>query len=69
MVWVIDNLVTLVREFFAVATSDPLSALLMALGGLFTGVAAVFFGYLTVRGLLSAAMPDIDAGGPPEPGH
>ncbi len=40
MVWVIDNLVSLVQEFATVATADPLSAVLLALGAVLTAFAA-----------------------------
>ena len=61
MVWVIDNLVSLVQEFAAVATSDPLSAVLLALGAALTAFASLFFGFLVAGGLLDSLTPD--AGG------
>lgn len=71
MVWVIDNLVTLVREFTAVATSDPISAVLLTLGALITAFASLYFGYLTVRGLLEFVLPEVSGGGsgPSQSGH
>lgn len=59
MVWVIDNLVTLVQEFAAVATTDPISALLLALGAVLTAFASLFFGYLVAGGLLDFLTPDV----------
>lgn len=61
MVWVIDNLVSLVQEFAAVATNDPISAVLLALGALLTAFSSLFFGYLVAGGLLDFLTPD--AGG------
>jgi len=68
MVWVIDNVVTMVEQFSAVAMSDPVSAVLMTLGGLLTGFAALFFGYIAARGLLDVVLPDVSSQ-PPQAGH
>lgn len=68
MVWVIDNLVTMVEQFTAVAMSDPLSAVLVTLGGLITGFAGLFFAYLVAGGLLDVVTPDVSSR-PPEAGH
>ena len=59
MVWVIDNLVSLVQEFATVATSDPLSAVLLALGAVLTAFASLFFGFLVAGGLLDFLTPDV----------
>lgn len=58
MVWVIDNLVSLVQEFAAVATSDPLSAVLLALGAVLVAFSSGYFGYLVAGGLLDLLTPD-----------
>ena len=68
MVWVIDNLVTLVQQFTEVATSDPLSAVLLALGALLTAFASLFFGYLALGGFLDFLTPDVSSG-PPRTSH
>lgn len=69
MVWVIDNLVTLVQEFAAVATNGPVSALLLALGAVVTIFASLFFGYLVAGGLLDLLTPDVGGGRSTQRGH
>lgn len=69
MVWVIDNLVTLVQEFTAVATNGPLSAVLLALGAILTIFASLFFGYLVAGGLLDLLTPDVGSGRSTQRGH
>ena len=58
MVWIIDNLVTAVDLFGTVARTDPLSAVLLALGALFVAVSSVVFGYLALGGLLEPLAPE-----------
>jgi hypothetical protein len=50
---VLDNLREMVGYFSDVALGDPLSAILLALGAVLTGVAVTIFGGLSVGGLLS----------------
>jgi hypothetical protein len=50
---VVDNVREMVGFFTTVATTDPLSAILLALGALLTGVAVTIFGGLTVGGLIA----------------
>lgn len=69
MVWVIDNLVTLVQEMTAVATTDPVSAVLLTLGAILTAFASLFFGYLALGGFLDLLTPESSTGGPPRTGH
>lgn len=69
MVWVIDNIVTFVQQLTSVATSDPISALLVVAGGLVFAFSFAFFGYLAFRGLLDVALPDVSSGGPPDTRH
>lgn len=58
MVWVIDNLVSMVDYFTTAASTDPLSAFLLALGALFIGAASVIFGGLAAAGMLDPLAPD-----------
>jgi len=58
MVWVIDNIVSMVEYFTTAATTDPISALGVLFGALFVGAASVAFGGLTVAGLLDPLLPE-----------
>ncbi|AAG20629.1 MULTISPECIES: hypothetical protein [Halobacterium] len=58
MVWIIDNLVTMVEHFTTAATTDPLSAIGILFGALFVTAAAGAFGALAVGGLISPLVPD-----------
>lgn len=69
MVWVIDNILTFVELLTSVATSDPISAVLVTLGGLIFALSFSYFGYLTLGGLLSAVLPDVDRSQQPKAGH
>jgi hypothetical protein len=65
----IESVVQLVGEFGKVATVDPISAVLLLLGAVLTGVSVVVFGYLTVGAVL-AGLGDLipspsSPGGPP----
>jgi hypothetical protein len=50
---VVDNALEMVELFNGVATSGPLSAILLTLGALLTVVAIAIFGGLTVGGLIA----------------
>jgi len=54
MPMVVDNLREMVERFTEVATTDPLSAVLLALGAVLTLVSVAIFGGLSLGGLLSA---------------
>ena len=58
MVWVIDNLVSMLEHFTTAATTDPLSALGVLFGALFVGAASVAFGGLAAAGLVKPLLPD-----------
>jgi hypothetical protein len=58
MVWVIDNLVSMVEHFATAASTDPLSALGVALGALFVGAASIAFGGLAAGGLVAPLLPE-----------
>lgn len=66
MVWLIEELRSAVDIFDGVAGVDPVSAVLLALGALVVGVASGVVGYLSLRGVLSAAVPDLSGRGPPQ---
>lgn len=58
MVWIIDNLVTAVDLFGTVARTDPLSAILLALGALLVAFSSAVFGYLALGGILDPLVPE-----------
>ncbi|WP_232687072.1 hypothetical protein [Halobacterium zhouii] len=58
MVWLIDNITTAVDLFGTVARTDPLSAVLLALGGLLVAFSSAIFGYLALGGLLEPLAPE-----------
>jgi hypothetical protein len=58
MVWVIDNLVSMLEHFTTAATTDPLSALGVLFGALFVGAASAAFGGLAAAGLLEPLLPE-----------
>lgn len=59
---VVADVLALVERFAAVALADPLSALLLAIGGVLTGLTVAVGGWL-------AAGAAIDAITPPRPGR
>lgn len=60
MVWLIENVVSLVENFAVAAQTDPISALMFAFGALFIGAASAAFGALALGGLLSPLVPETD---------
>jgi len=62
MVWIVDNVATLVEEFLGVATTDPLSFLLLATGAALVGAASLAMGYLTLGAAVDALVPDFTQG-------
>lgn len=58
MVWLIENVVSLVDKFAVAAGTDPLAAVAFAFGALFVGAASVAFGALALAGLLSPLVPE-----------
>lgn len=65
MVWILDNLDALARQFGDVAGNDPLSAVLLAVGALVLAFSSGLFGYLALRGLLAGLIPDSIGRAPP----
>lgn len=57
MATILDNAARLVELFGDVATADPLSAFLLAVGALLVGAATAVFGYLSVGALASLFRP------------
>lgn len=49
----IEQFSDLGEAFAEAATADPLSIILVALGGLLTGAAVLIFGYLSLRSVIS----------------
>lgn len=68
MVSIIENIVEMVDLFGNVATSGPLSAVLLALGAFFVIAPSVVFGYLAVGGLVDLVIPDSLGRSPPQQG-
>lgn len=60
------SIVDLVGQFTQVATTSPVMGILLTVGALLTGLAAVAFGYLAVAGVIAALVPDTSAGRPPQ---
>lgn len=58
MVWLLDDPVSMVEYLTTAATTDPISALLVALGGLFVVAASVAFGGIALGGILDTFAPD-----------
>lgn len=57
MASLVENVVQLVDLFVGVATGDPLSAPLLLVGALLTGLAVGALGYLSAGALASLVMP------------
>jgi hypothetical protein len=53
----VDQPITLVERFTAVAMSDPLSAVLLAIGAAITGLTMAVGGYLAAGALLDLLTP------------
>lgn len=58
MVWVIDNLASMLEYFTTAVSTDPISAMGVALGALFVLVPSVVFGGLAAAGLVEPLLPD-----------
>lgn len=53
----VQNLLCMVEQFTAVATADPLSGLLVAVGGLLTTASVAVLGYLAAGAALDWFVP------------
>ncbi|WP_336035321.1 hypothetical protein [Halobacterium yunchengense] len=58
MVWILENPVEMAQHLLTAASTDPLSAVLVAIGGLLVTVSAGGFGVLALGALLEALVPD-----------
>ncbi|CQH45087.1 uncharacterized protein HHUB_1105 [Halobacterium hubeiense] len=58
MVWFIDNAVSLVENIVTAASTDPLSAALVLLGGAIVTLSAGGFGALALGALAESLVPD-----------
>lgn len=58
MTWIIDDIIGANRSFMEIAASDPLSAVLLAFGGLLTAFAVVVFGVLSLGAVASLFSSD-----------
>lgn len=58
MVWFIDNAVSLVENIVTAASTDPLSAALVVVGGLLVVLSGGAFGALSLGGILETFVPD-----------
>ena len=66
MVSIVDNLTEMVSLFSDVATSDPLSAVLLAVGALFVVLPSAALGYLTAGAALDLVIPESIGRSPPQ---
>ncbi|MFB6268506.1 MAG: hypothetical protein ABEH83_01080 [Halobacterium sp.] len=58
MVWILEDPVSMVENLLTAASTDPISALLVALGGLFVVAASGALGVLAVGAFFEAIVPD-----------
>jgi hypothetical protein len=65
MVWPVSNAVTLAEQFAEVATTDPLSALLLLVGAALTAFASGVFGLLAAGAVVGVLTPDRIGRAPP----
>jgi hypothetical protein len=62
---IVTSLPKLVRSITEIAMSDPLSAVLITVGGLLIAGTVGLTGYLALGVLVSAVLPDLSGGQPP----
>jgi|AntRauTorcE11898_2_1112593.scaffolds.fasta_scaffold05325_5 hypothetical protein len=63
--WLVSELQTAVESFATAAGVDPLSAILVAIGGLITAAASLAFGALALGGILDALGDGFSRSPPP----
>ncbi|WP_226011878.1 hypothetical protein [Halomicrobium salinisoli] len=61
----IESIVQMPGRFVSIATSDPLSALLILIGGALIGVSVAVMGYLTLGAAVDLITPDVGSRGQP----
>ncbi|WP_299268555.1 hypothetical protein [Halorientalis sp.] len=66
LVDIVTSLPKLVQSIAEIAMSDPLSAVLIAVGGLLIAGTVGLTGYLAAGVFVSAVMPDFSGGQPPQ---
>jgi len=59
LVDIVTSLPELVQSIAEVATSDPLSGVLVAVGGLLIAGTVAFTGYLALGAIVSGVVPDL----------
>ncbi|WP_049903390.1 hypothetical protein [Halococcus agarilyticus] len=64
-----NNVFALANDFFEVATTDPLSAILLLFGAVFVLFAVAVLGYLAAGALVSGIMPESIGRTPPQQGE
>jgi len=68
MVSIVDNLTEMVSLFSDVATADPLSAVLLAVGALFVVAPSAALGYLAAGAFVDLLIPESIGRSPPQRG-
>ncbi len=68
MVDLVHNVTEMIRLFTEIGTNGPAPAILLLMGALLVGFSLLFFGFLTVGGLLSPLIPDMSGRGPQQRG-
>ncbi|WP_424017566.1 hypothetical protein ACOZ4N_17100 [Halorientalis pallida] len=63
---IVTSIPELVRSISEIALSDPLSAVLITMGGLLIAGTVGLTGYLLLGVLASAVVPDLSGGRPPQ---
>jgi hypothetical protein len=66
MASLIDNVTEIIGLFGDVATTDPISAVLLLAGAGLVGFSSLFFGYLTLGAIGSSLIPESAGRGPPQ---
>ncbi|RXK47329.1 hypothetical protein [Halorientalis pallida] len=63
---IVTSIPELVRSISEIALSDPLSAVLITVGGLLIAGTVGLTGYLVLGVIVSAVVPDLSGGQPPQ---
>lgn len=66
LVDIVTSIPKLVQSISEIALSDPLSAILITVGGLLIAGTVGLTGYLLLGVLVSAVLPDLSGGQPPQ---
>jgi len=68
MAGLVQNVIDMVNLFADVATTSPVSAVLLLFGAAFVGISVLAFGYFAVGGIGAAIIPDRPGRGPQQRG-